>query len=316
MSDISKTWTFRISNPSEKDFEWAKNIAIQVPRMVCTFEHNEDGITNPHLHGFIVFKQAKRFAAMKKNHGSAYWASALAVECAATYPIKIDSVVIVNKNESSQGMRSDLSAAYDAVESNVNLREFMLTNRPSLQTIQVYKIARQTLRESPDWRELHVESVCGITGSGKSHYANAMRCQDGRRPWTVVRGREEICWDSYDGQDTIVFNDYRPDYCSFETLLNILDGYPLELRCRYVNTHALWTKVIFTSIEDILTMWRNRTTEDIGQLRRRLHEIVTVTVTEVGKGNTSFTDSSVQRKYSRLNIVTNTISEDAPQNDG
>ena len=55
-------------------------------------------------------------------------------------------------------------------------------------------------------------------------------------------------FDSYKGQDVIVFEEFRSSL-KIQDMLNYLDGYPCELPCRYNNKLACFTKVyIITNI--------------------------------------------------------------------
>lgn len=53
-------------------------------------------------------------------------------------------------------------------------------------------------------------------------------------------------WDSYHGQDVVVFEEFRSSQ-RIGDMLNYLDGYPLELPCRYNNKYACYTQVYIIS---------------------------------------------------------------------
>ena len=71
----------------------------------------------------------------------------------------------------------------------------------------------------------------------KYGYQNVYRVTDYDHPF-----------DSYKGQDVIVFEEFRSSL-KIQDMLNYLDGYPCELPCRYNNKLACFTKVyIITNI--------------------------------------------------------------------
>ena len=94
------------------------------------------------------------------------------------------------------------------------------------------------------WRDLSVVYIFGKTGSGKTRsvmekygYENCYRVTDYKHPF-----------DTYDGQDVIIFEEFRGGL-KHGDMLNYLDGYPLLLPCRYFNRQACYTKVfIITNI--------------------------------------------------------------------
>lgn len=105
--------------------------------------------------------------------------------------------------------------------------------------------ARQTLLEAQfrdAWRELEVTYIWGETGSGKTRsvmetygYSNVYRVTDYAHPF-----------DSYKGQDVILFDESRSSL-TLADMLKYLDGYPIELPCRYANKVACYTKVFLIS---------------------------------------------------------------------
>lgn len=104
---------------------------------------------------------------------------------------------------------------------------------------------RQTLlaEENKDkWRDLTVTYLWGDSGAGKTRgvmekygYSNVYRVTDYAHPF-----------DSYKGQDVLVFEEFRSSL-PIGDMLNYLDGYPVELPCRYANKVACYTKVYMIS---------------------------------------------------------------------
>lgn len=105
--------------------------------------------------------------------------------------------------------------------------------------------ARQTILEAKyrkSFRELQVTYIHGETGTGKTRgvmeeygYENVFRVTDYEHPF-----------DNYMQQPVIVFEEFRSSL-KCQDMLNYLDGYPLELPCRYQNKRACYTKVFIIS---------------------------------------------------------------------
>ncbi len=91
---------------------------------------------------------------------------------------------------------------------------------------------------SSQWRELTVTYIFGPSGVGKTRsvmdtygYDAVYRVTDYKHPF-----------DTYDGQDVLVFEEFRGGL-KHGDMLNYLDGYPILLPCRYFNRQACYTKV-------------------------------------------------------------------------
>ncbi len=114
---------------------------------------------------------------------------------------------------------------------------------------------RQTLlaeRYKDEWRQLEVTYLWGDTAAGKTRsvmekygYSAVYRVTDYSHPF-----------DGYKGQDVIIFEEFRSSL-SIGDMLNYLDGYPLELPCRYANKVACYTKVYLISNIPLEQQYRN-----------------------------------------------------------
>ena len=124
----------------------------------------------------------------------------------------------------------------------------IVENVPSaMMNIDKVERTRSMLRDAQfanSWRTLEVVYMFGKTGTGKTRsvmdeygYLNCYRVTDYKHPF-----------DTYDGQDVLVFEEFRSGL-KHGDMLNYLDGYPLLLPCRYFNRQACYTKVyIITNI--------------------------------------------------------------------
>lgn len=69
----------------------------------------------------------------------------------------------------------------------------------------------------------------------KYGYRNTYRVTDYQHPF-----------DGYKGQDVVVFEEFRSSLC-IQEMLKLIDGYPVELPCRYNNKTACYTKIFIIS---------------------------------------------------------------------
>lgn len=122
----------------------------------------------------------------------------------------------------------------------------ILRSEPAaLSKIQNIEAARQAIlsEEYRDkWRDLDVTYLWGPPGTGKTRsvmekygYSNVYRVTNYAHPF-----------DGYQGQAVILFDEFRSSL-PFSDMLNYLDGYPVQLPCRYADKTACYTKVYIIS---------------------------------------------------------------------
>lgn len=74
--------------------------------------------------------------------------------------------------------------------------------------------------------------LCGRTGTGKSHAANAIATQvyAGSTYWHPAYDRK--WWDGYDGQRCVIIDDFRAGCLSIEEVLRLADEWPFAVSRR------------------------------------------------------------------------------------
>ena len=133
---------------------------------------------------------------------------------------------------------------------------------------------RQTLladRYKDEWRQLDVTYLWGDTAAGKTRsvmekygYSKVYRVTDYSHPF-----------DGYKGQDVIIFEEFRSSL-AIGDMLNFLDGYPIDLPCRYSNKVACYTKVFIISNISLEQQYPNvqvDNPETWAAFRRRIHHV-------------------------------------------
>lgn len=84
-------------------------------------------------------------------------------------------------------------------------------------------------------------------------------------------------WDGYSGQSLVIFDDYRPSLCPFHEILRILDRYPYRVQLKGSSIELSATSFVLTTCSRPEVLWHSRTTEQLGQLLRRITEIIEFT---------------------------------------
>lgn len=144
-----------------------------------------------------------------------------------------------------QGKRNDLNILYHMIKDGLSNYEIMESNPVYMMQLDKIEQCRQVIRGEEfknKFRDMNVEYWFGKTGQGKTRtvtgqygFENVYRVTDYQHPF-----------DNYKGQDVLVFEEFHSNL-KIQDMLNYLDGYPLDLPCRYNNKVACFTKVYILS---------------------------------------------------------------------
>lgn len=308
---VHKTWRFTLNNYTPVQEATIKSWAPEsVNHLVVSREVGESG--TPHLQGYVTFTASRRLAALKKLLTTAHWEPAL-VSDGGLYEKKEGSELIIDFHAAAKGRRTDIEVAYSSAKDGLSVAEFMEQQKPNFQALRVFEKASLVLGPKKTTNKaLEVHWISGGTGTGKTRFAYATDPE-------LYPSLSFKWWDGYDTQRTILIDDYRKDYCKFHELLRLLDIYPQRKEIKGGSVMLKHTAIMITTPKTVDETWEGRTTEDLNQLKRRItHEwrfqgdgLATcwkrgegfgrdftvefdpdgsVTVTEVGEGNTDFPD--------------------------
>lgn len=174
-----------------------------------------------------------------------------------------------------QGARSDLDLLYTLVKDGKSNFEILEENSDYLLRLTDIERVRQTVKAEEfrtTFRNMEVTYLWGKTGTGKTRFVME---REGYA--AVYRVTEyEHPFDQYASQETLILDEYRSQL-KISELLNLLDGYPLELRCRYANKTACFTTVYIISnlaLSAQYPMLQYEQPDTWQALLRRIHHII------------------------------------------
>lgn len=284
----SRKWQITINNPVDKGYDHQKIIDIvsnlkSVIYWCMADEIGENGTY--HTHVFLCSKSGVRFSTIKKNFEGGHFEM-----CRGSASENRDYVQKSGKWEKdrkketcvpgtfqefgdmpieAKGNKISFDDVYDLIASGLSTMD-IVTEYPSL-ILQMDKIeySRQLfLREKykTTRRELEVTYIYGASRTGKTRsvmdkfgYDKVYRVTDYKHPF-----------DNYNGQDVIIFEEFRSSLALPE-MLNYLDNYPVELRCRYANKQALYTKVYVISNIALTDQYPGREPTDLDAFYHRFN---------------------------------------------
>lgn len=267
---------FTLNNPTDEDVKRVH--ALPVSYLVYGHEVGEDTGTK-HLQGYFELKNRTRFASVRKLLGNrAHLEKRRGTQQEAVDYCKKDDDYFeegVPRPGSGQGTRSDLRVLYEGVKDGKT--DFALQEEETEYYIRHFKavdrLRYNMLSIDKAFRPLHVSIYWGPSGSGKTRRVYA----EEPNVYRVVQSEGTLWWDGYTGQAAILFDDFY-GWVKYGYLLQLLDGYPMQLPVKGGFTHKSWSRVYFTSNAEPGTWYQ------MGMppaLKRRINLIEEIKETEV-----------------------------------
>lgn len=301
----SRKWLITINNPLEKGYthEVLKHLLSQTKQCVYWCMSDETGGTTQtfHTHVYMACNNAVCFSTLFKRFEGAHFDVAKGTSTEnRDYVFKTgkwekDDKAETNHRETHeewgdlpverQGARNDLADLYDMIKQGLTNYEILETCPQYMLCMDKIERARQVVMEEmyrKEWRDLHVTYIYGETGSGKTRsvmdkygYDKVFRVTDYEHPF-----------DGYQGQGVLIFEEFRSNI-RIGDMLNYLDGYPVELRCRYANKVACFTEVYIISNISLREQYpdlQRHQLETWDAFLRRIHEVQIFVNGEIHKG--------------------------------
>lgn len=263
-SQSSRKYQITINNPLEKGYthERIKEILNEFTNLIYACFSDEIGLENgtPHTHIFIICKNGVMFSTVQKRFYGAHIEAAKGKNIDNYNYIRKIGEKYENKKESNLTetfeeigeLPKDRSCSenlneqiYEMIENGCSVPE-IIDEYPSA-IRQINNIEKASSMYKADkvkniFRKLEVSYIYGATGVGKTRsvmehfgYENVYRVTNYKNPF-----------DNYNGQDVILFDEFRSSL-PISDMLVYLDGYPVNLPCRYTDKPALYTKVYIIS---------------------------------------------------------------------
>lgn len=287
----SRKFQLTINNPLDHGFDHQRIKAILSEFPGITYwcmcdEIGEQG--TPHTHVYAIFRNDVMFDTMHRKFYGAHIEQANGKNSENRDYIRKEGkwlkdakheTSLIDTFEEYGDLPQDKSRGETQAEQIMRLVEEGKTNAEILEAypstfckLNYIEQARQTLlaeRQKNTFRELEVTYIWGDSGAGKTRsvmesygYPNVYRVTDYDHPF-----------DGYKGQDVIVFEEFRSSL-TVADMLNYLDGYPVDLPCRYANKVACYTKVYIITNIPLEQQYPNVQTDSPGTwsaFLRRIH---------------------------------------------
>lgn len=158
--------------------------------------------------------------------------------------------VTFGKIDGNQGRRTDLENIKEMMDAGASMREVAGAHfgdfiRYHRGLYEYRKISRNVNRGKPE-----VEMIWGPSGTGKSLYARTLYPADADTYWLAKPNTNDknarLWWDGYDGQGTVVIDEFY-GWMPYDFFLRLIDYGPLQVQTKGGVVDMVATKFIFTS---------------------------------------------------------------------
>jgi len=262
----SRNWCFTL-NANEADGEHIKWTTAgadcpvrawldcdQIQYLVCQVER----VAHVHVQGYIQFTCVKRLAGLKKISPSAHWEFRRGTHAEAkAYCMKPESRVLgpweLGEEKDSQGKRNDLEAIgalVKAKKTNFEIVEELGASASKFaKHIAFLRFVDMETSSDRQLQGVKVTTLYGATGTGKTYAA--INFIAGSKDYYICEAPShkdsKVWFDGYEGQHTLIIDDFDGSFCSFRYMLRLLDKYKLKVEIKGGFSWAVWTTVVITS---------------------------------------------------------------------
>lgn len=240
-------YCFTINNPGDYRPTFDED---HMAYMIFSLEKGESG--TPHLQGYVRFKSRRAFTSAKNYiGGGCHIEAAKGDEAAnraycikdATPPYNEYGTFDPTQGVSKQGSRNDLTTALDKLKNGIPKDQVFREHSSLLVKYPagMEKAAEALLPKLPPSRPVKNYVLWGETGTGKSHRARMTF------PDAYVGNVGVGTFDRYSAEETVILDEFEPQLVPITDLLQWLDTWTSQLKCRYSNKTTRWSRMIICS---------------------------------------------------------------------
>lgn len=273
-TDRSRNWCFTWNNPYPD--ERVENFEVELQKKckyyIFGYEVGKNG--TPHIQGYVDFPNAVRMSTLKKLEDKIHWEKRGGTWKQATdYCKKDGDYKEWGTPQVGPGKRTDLDRTRELIKEGKGMRE-ILDEVNSYQSAKMAELLLKYKKVPMKWYQKEVYWYWGKTGTGKTRTAIE---EAGEEVWRSNCG--SLKWfDGFDGQEHVIFDDFRASWGSFSTLLNLLDGYPVNVEIkggfRMFAPKRIWITCP-TRPEDTYQLAHSRDRDgEVNQLLRRITKVI------------------------------------------
>ena len=269
-----RKWALVINNPQEAGLDHKAIIDLLKlfsPAYYCLCDEIATTGTY-HTHVFFYAPSPVRFGTLRKE---GHWTGSEKAETSVPGTFEEWGEIPSENSEKNP----EMSHLIDNIQAGMTTAEIVLDNPSMAFKVNEIDELRQVLlteKYTPKFRQVEVSYLYGASGTGKTRGIFAKHPAEDICRVTNYRATKGISFDSYHGQQVLVFEEFDSQI-PIEEMLNYLDVYPLHLPARYSDRMACYTTVYITSnlpLEEQYRSAQEYKPETWRAFLRRIHHVV------------------------------------------
>jgi hypothetical protein len=295
----ARSWFCVLNNPAEHGFKGTPEEMLEAikelwiadnPQRTCAVTYCVSAEGLHHCHAVFEDTKTMRFSAVKKLFPSMHIEATKGnKEQAEDYIIKRgkweekgESVVCIVRHgeiKGAQGQRRDFDVIDELIRQGMTPGQVLAVSFSYRRFERMIRDSYYDKRkaETPLKRDVKVFWHVGGSGSGKSYSLVKLAEEHGEDKIYIVSDYEHG-FDKYGGEPILFMDEFRSQM-PYAQLLMIIDGYKVQIPCRYTNVFSLWTEVHITSILPPELAYQkmvreHQSIDTIEQLRRRITSVI------------------------------------------
>lgn len=239
-----RNFVFTINNYTDVDLYQLNTLEWQAEYLVYGFEVGESG--TPHVQGYCELKSQQYFNRVKEWLPRAYLAARRGSQKQAIDYCKKDGEFWEYGQPKQQGARNDLHELMQAVQTGQETIEIMELYPETYSTKQ-----RFVDRYRQEWEKTNTRAFrtveTEVIWSEKGGIGKTKAAHDFDPKVFTVNPEDAFPFDGYDGEKTILIDDFEGQGIKYKHLLKILDGHQYRCNVKGGHRYAQWTKVFITA---------------------------------------------------------------------
>lgn len=265
-----RDFVFTLNNFTEDELASLKMLTNEGKATYICWGVEKGENNTPHLQGYIEFPRDRQLSTIKRMPGCKrmHLEARAGTQTQAIEYTKKDGDWVEYGHKKCAGERTDLKAVIDKLKSReITLDEIVLDypnlynqyNKTFEKALDIINRSRKRDGNMPECIWLY-----GETGSGKSHKAFT------ENPDAYVWGDNNGWWDTYDGHECVILNEFRGQI-PFNQLLTLCDKWDTKVPRRGKEpTPFIAKKIVVTSALRPSDVFHNLAqTDSLNQLYRR-----------------------------------------------
>lgn len=257
-------WCFTLNNPTDEEVD--KLSALECEYIIYGREHMEEGLT-PHLQGYVVFKNLKRFNTLKRYLERVHWEKAIAGHKEnIEYCSKEDTRPYERGERPIDFIRRKADLKKE-LEKDLKNGHIILANKRTLYGFnkeqEMFEEIVNNLLEKPE-----VVYVYGDSGTGKTYWAIQDAVQRyGKENCAMVRFKNNFAISNNPQAEALILPEFRPSCIDAASFLEFTDGYGMILNVKYGQIFIRPKAIYICSIKHPDEIYKDEINE---QFKRRI----------------------------------------------